>query len=443
MGVGTGTNKSLVQCNVGDKYPVFLCALLPGKTESCGLDLEFQEAEDVVFSVIGPRSVYLTGYYLASRPQVVGDDESESYGEDIGNSENDKSDHASEDDDYEDSFIDDGDLKDRSISIDSEGDEITVVSKPKKNKRQLKKKFQPDVAVGVDVSQQNKPVNRRYRAIVVDSDDDDLLPLSSLGKEVAKESNAKPAEGEGHNFAASDVKETIVNSNQQTTKGGDLKRAPDETGSKEGPKTKKRKKEKKAEVEQDGPVENDEKIVNEAKICNDTQLQTGNDVNQPEMTNKKSKKKKRKVQQENNDAIARPSLEDNGNAYPEGIKGSVRNPSASQIRTLLSGLIIEELEHGNADGTFACQGKKVKINFTGKLKNGSVFESNSTKSPLKFRLGAGKFIQAWDIGIEGMRVGGKRRLTVPPALGYGSQGKGENVPPDSWLVYEIELVSAR
>lgn len=64
MGIGDATKTSLVQCNVGNKSPVLLCALLPNKTESCHLDLEFEEAVDVVFSVIGPRSVYLTGYYV-------------------------------------------------------------------------------------------------------------------------------------------------------------------------------------------------------------------------------------------------------------------------------------------------------------------------------------------------------------------------------------------
>lgn len=66
MGLGSSTTKSLVQCNVGNKSPVFLCALLPDKTESCHLDVEFEEDDEVIFSVIGPRSVHLTGYFLGS-----------------------------------------------------------------------------------------------------------------------------------------------------------------------------------------------------------------------------------------------------------------------------------------------------------------------------------------------------------------------------------------
>lgn len=76
MAIGTSNKTSLVQCNVGNKIPVLLCALLPDKTESLPLNLEFEEAEDVVFSVIGPRGVYLTGYYLGQSRHSAFDDES-------------------------------------------------------------------------------------------------------------------------------------------------------------------------------------------------------------------------------------------------------------------------------------------------------------------------------------------------------------------------------
>lgn len=74
--MGSSDIRSMVQCNVGKKTPVMLCCLLPDKAESCPLDLEFEEAEEVTFSVVGPRSVYLTGYFLGNaRRSVAGDDE--------------------------------------------------------------------------------------------------------------------------------------------------------------------------------------------------------------------------------------------------------------------------------------------------------------------------------------------------------------------------------
>nr|POF08413.1 peptidyl-prolyl cis-trans isomerase fkbp53 [Quercus suber] len=84
---------------------------------------------------------------------------------------------------------------------------------------------------------------------------------------------------------------------------------------------------------------------------------------------------------------------------------------------------------------------QISVNYNGKLKNnGESVDSNDGDAPFKFRLGVGKVMEGWDIGINGMRVGEKRRLTIPPSMGYGSKGHGENVPPDSWLVYDVELV---
>nr|GMD71597.1 peptidyl-prolyl cis-trans isomerase FKBP43 [Ipomoea batatas] len=120
------------------------------------------------------------------------------------------------------------------------------------------------------------------------------------------------------------------------------------------------------------------------------------------------------------------------------------NVESSLVRTLSNGLTIEDLSMGEADGKVASPGRKVKVYYTGMLReNGQVFDSNIGKTPYKFRLGDKHIIDGWNIGVEGMRVGDKRRLTVPPSMGYGSQGGGENIPPNSWLVYEIELVGVR
>ncbi|KAJ7949696.1 Peptidylprolyl isomerase [Quillaja saponaria] len=115
----------------------------------------------------------------------------------------------------------------------------------------------------------------------------------------------------------------------------------------------------------------------------------------------------------------------------------------SQIRTLSNGLIIQELELGKPDGKIAVSGRKVSISYVGKLKNGEVIDSNVGEVPFKFRLGKGQVINGWDVGLEGMRVGEKRRLTVPPSMGFGSEGHAENIPPNSWLVYDVELVKVR
>lgn len=77
LGFGTATKKSVLQCNVGNKSPVYLCSLFPEKTECLQLNLEYEEADEVIFSVIGPRSIHLSGYFLGScRHTNVNDDNS-------------------------------------------------------------------------------------------------------------------------------------------------------------------------------------------------------------------------------------------------------------------------------------------------------------------------------------------------------------------------------
>ncbi|RVX08364.1 Peptidyl-prolyl cis-trans isomerase FKBP53 [Vitis vinifera] len=85
---------------------------------------------------------------------------------------------------------------------------------------------------------------------------------------------------------------------------------------------------------------------------------------------------------------------------------------------------------------------QVSVHYIGNLKkNGKIFDSNVGRAPFKFRLGVGQVIKGWDVGVNGMRVGDKRRLTIPPSMGYGDQGAGKTIPPNSWLVFDVELVA--
>ena len=88
-------------------------------------------------------------------------------------------------------------------------------------------------------------------------------------------------------------------------------------------------------------------------------------------------------------------------------------------------------------------GKTVVVNYTGTFPDGTVFDSSAKQGkPLEFRIGTGSVIRAWDEGILSMHVGGKRKLIVPPDLGYGAQGKG-NIPPNATLIFEIELLGVK
>ncbi len=105
-----------------------------------------------------------------------------------------------------------------------------------------------------------------------------------------------------------------------------------------------------------------------------------------------------------------------------------------------NGLIIEDLVVG--EGAEAQDYNKVVVDYTGSLADGSVFDSslNPGREPFTFTLGAGSVIKGWDLGVEGMKVGGKRKLTIPPELGYGDQGAGDVIPPGATLIFEVDLL---
>ena len=106
-------------------------------------------------------------------------------------------------------------------------------------------------------------------------------------------------------------------------------------------------------------------------------------------------------------------------------------------------LIIENLVVG--ESTEAQDFNKVVVNYTGTLEDGSVFDSslNPDREPFTFTLGVGSVIKGWDLGVKGMKVGGKRKLTIPSDLGYGDKGAGNIIPPGATLIFEVELMDVK
>lgn len=102
-------------------------------------------------------------------------------------------------------------------------------------------------------------------------------------------------------------------------------------------------------------------------------------------------------------------------------------------------LKIEDIVVGT--GPEAVSGKKVTVHYTGTLTDGAKFDSSVDRgTPFTFNLGAGEVIKGWDQGVAGMKVGGKRKLTIPPSLGYGETGAEDAIPSNATLIFEVELL---
>ena len=110
--------------------------------------------------------------------------------------------------------------------------------------------------------------------------------------------------------------------------------------------------------------------------------------------------------------------------------------------TTSTGLEYWEIKKGT--GTLAQAGKKVSVQYTGWLTDGKEFDSSlDVGDPIQFVLGKDAVIKGWEEGIAGMKVGGKRQLRIPPALGYGARGFGTSIPPNATLIFDVELVGVK
>ena len=112
---------------------------------------------------------------------------------------------------------------------------------------------------------------------------------------------------------------------------------------------------------------------------------------------------------------------------------SSTDPSGGQLQS-------QDLVIGT--GGVVATGDLATVHYVGRLQNGTVFDSSRARNqPFPFRIGAGQVIQGWDRGVPGMRIGGTRRLIIPPSLAYGSQGAPPSIPPNSTLTFDIELLA--
>ncbi|GAB2294085.1 hypothetical protein Dimus_028302 [Dionaea muscipula] len=488
LGIGKSTEKSILQCKVGDGNPIFLCTLLPDKFECCPLHLEFEERDDVKFSVIGPTSIHLSGVVQGVNEEDDQDGyDSDAFEEDVYGTNSEGSICSDSEDDYNDDLFgdDDDDMylssparRNSGVVIEEIEDDGNPTSGNVKIKEGKSKKAQ---ILGSENKAESRQIVPKESAatLMLESEDEDGFPVSLSQQSKpdsqkldansdAKVPNKKPEKKKKKKKAdlmkdddprVKSLKrkaDPVVDENSKSesipVNGSSL---PSEVVHEDSIKQqKKRKKKKKDDGTVDKAKENDtvdkgKSDIKEDQIAHDPDSIIGNDshaVNGNASTGLKKKKKKERKNGKNQDVegaendggnITSPSEKSTSN-----IEGSKKSKARqSKVREYSNGLVIEELEMGKPDGNRASLGKKVKVHYIGKLKkNDQIFDSNIDRAPFQFRLGVGAVIKGWDVGVEGMRVGDKRRLIIPPEMGYGAKGASPKIPPNSWLVFDVQLV---
>ena len=137
--------------------------------------------------------------------------------------------------------------------------------------------------------------------------------------------------------------------------------------------------------------------------------------------------------------ISQPPEEGDPAARKPGVASFSPSHDESGAATVMEEMKVEILQNG--DGAEATAGQNVSVHYTGWLTDGTKFDSSVDRGQaFNFPLGGGRVIKGWDEGVAGMKIGEKRRLTIPPHMGYGARGAGAAIPPNATLVFEVELL---
>ncbi|KAG2490536.1 hypothetical protein HYH03_010930 [Edaphochlamys debaryana] len=403
--------------------PIIVATLTAGRTDTAVLDMFFSQYAE--FSVMGDYPLHLTGYFT---PATHMDDDGEG---DEGEDEDDDDyslpmghpalmgPHGDDDSDDEDEEgEDDDDLDDEDDEDEDEDEDDDIMDGD-----------DDEEAFGFPgVGGRKKP-----HVVIEEIHDEPKAAAKGAGAQAKEQPKGKQAQANGSAKAAA----AAVQDEEETEEREDT------------PPKKQKQKGKQAEAKQPAQQQAGSKRPAEGGQQPEVKKQATGQQQQPAKGKAEAKAEAKQPQQQTPKQEPKPAQQQTPKTAPPGKQApkaeaeAPRTTGKKSIRTHPNGFTVEDVALGPPHAKLAKPGNKVGVRYTGRLKsNGKVFDK-STGKPFQFRLGVGEVIKGWDLGVEGMRVGDKRRLTIPPQLAYGTSGVKGTIPPNATLEFDVELVDVK
>ncbi|GLI66046.1 hypothetical protein VaNZ11_009756 [Volvox africanus] len=430
---------------------IIICTLAAGRGDTAVLDLFFSQYTE--FFVIGEHELYLTGYYTPSQ-LLDGDDEGEDEDEDseyqpgaLGfpvRAGDDEGDDEDEDEDDElDGLGEDEDEDEESMDGDDEEELFGYEA-------MLRSKRKPHVVIEdvTDHAENNKDRKGAAAASEPAAGDKKAKVSANAGNTVKVEAKEDSEESEEDEEGEEDDEDEGEDDEDDEDEGEEEEEEEEEqdTPAQKGGKAQAPTASGKRPLDAVKPTANGTSKVDgpthKKHAVGQQQQPQAQPVSKPH-----DKRQKAEAKQQQDERPARQVLKQQEGATQQEPKQQQKEKETKagkkNIRSHPNGFTIEDVSYGDPKGKLAKLGQKVAMRYVGRLKaNGKEFD-RSGKQPFRFRLGVGEVIKGWDFGVEGMRVGDKRRLVIPPQLAYGTTGVKGTIPPNATLEFDVELLEVK
>lgn len=380
MDSSTGDNDPCQVMVVVDGKNFLVCTLQKNKCIQVPLDLYFKSGDSISFLTNGKCNVHLTGYLDPEFEEEPSDDEEEE---------------------------------------EEEEEALAPAPVATKNKRKLENS---NDGAGNKKAKQDKKANKK--AVAADSSDSD---------EEGEDQIQKFLDGEDIDTDEND-ESFKINTSAETDSSDEDEEDSDEDEGEE-------------EEEEDKDDDDEDEEADKADTTLDTSKEEQIDMSK--LSKNQKRKLKKKLQQQQNEpqvnGVDKSKKEKPDQKAPKKkpeAKKDAQVEDKKEKKSLSGGVFIEDLKVGS--GPVAKSGKVVMVYYEGRLKQNNKMFDNCNKGPgFKFKLGAKEVISGWDVGVAGMKVGGKRKIVCPPSMAYGAKGSPPVIPPNSTLVFEVELKNVK